>query len=183
MNRGIVSGRYARALLMHATKYGKELEVYKEAKWLSRCIRHYPQIKRILDSPVVSNTKKQRMLEQLFPQPVSSEFRNFLRLVLAQKREEQLQTICFMYQEYYREEKKILLVELVTATPAGEEIKEQVMKKMKKLTHEEIRLITTVDPEIVGGYILYWDTYRWDASLAARMRAVKNRIKERMINS
>lgn len=183
MNRGIVSGRYAKALLMYATKHGKELEVYKETKWLDRCMRQYPQIKRILESPVISDTKKQRMLEQLFTQPVSSELSKFLRLVLAQKREEELQTICFMYQEYYREEKKILLVELVTATPAGEEIRERVMEKMKKLTHEEIRLVTTVDSEILGGYVLYWDTYRWDASLAARMRTVKNRIKERMINS
>lgn len=182
MNRGIVSGRYAKALYMHAEKYGKELEVYREAKWLSRCMNHYPQIRRILSNPVVSAARKQAMLEQLFIQPVSGEFKNFIRLVLDKKREEQLQNICFMYQEYYRKEKNILQVELVTATPVTEESKNRIIQKMEKLTSESIRLITTVDPEIVGGYILYWDTYRWDASIASRMRQVRNSIKEKMNN-
>lgn len=182
MDRGIVSGRYAKALLMHASKYGKELEVYRETKWLSRCMTSYPQIKRILSSPVVTAAKKQDMLEQLFIEPVSDEFRNFIRLVLEKKREEQLQTICFMYQEYYREEKKILSVELITASPVTEETKARVIKKMEKLTNEQIRLITTIDPQLLGGYVLYWDTYRWDASVASRMRQVRNRIKEKMNN-
>ena len=181
MNRGIVSGRYAKALLMHATKYGRELEVYRESKWLSRCMTQYPQVKRILSSPVVSSAKKMDMLEKLFAQPISGEFRRFIQLVLEKKREESLQTICFMYLEYYREEKQILQVELVTATPVADNTKARVIEKMEKLTHEHIRLITTTDPEILGGYVVYWDTYRWDASIASRMRQVRKKIKETMI--
>ena len=182
MNRGIVSGRYARALLLHAEKYGYEQDVFREAKWLSGCMAYYPQIKRILSSPVVSATKKMNMLEKLFVQPLSEEFRRFLRLVLEKKREESLQTICFMYMEYYREEKHILQVELVTATPVSEDTKARVTEKMEKLTHEHIRLITTTNPEILGGYIVYWDTYRWDASVASRMRQIRKNITESMKN-
>ena len=182
MNRGIVSGRYARALLLHAEKYGYELDVFREVKWLSACMTYYPQIKRILSSPVVSISKKMQMLEKLFVQPLSEEFRHFLRLVLEKKREESLQTICFMFMEYYHEEKHILQVELVTATPVTEDTKTKVIEKMEKLTHEHVRLITTINPEILGGYIVYWDTYRWDASIASRMRQVKKNIKETMKN-
>ena len=182
MNRGIVSGRYANALFMHAEKYGRELEVYREAKWLSRCMTQYPQVKRILSSPVVSASKKLDMLEKLFIRPLSEEFRRFIILVLEKKREESLQTICFMYQERYREEKQILQVELVTATPVTEDTKARIIKKMEKLTHEHIRLITTIDTDILGGYVVYWDTYRWDASIASRMRQVRKRIRETMNN-
>ena len=182
MNRGIVSGRYAKALLMHANKYGYEKEAYGEAKWLANCMTHYPQIKRILSSPVVSVSKKMYMLEKLFVQPLSEEFKRFIRLVLEKKREESLQTICFMYMEYYREEKQILMVELVTATPVTEDTKTRIIEKMEKLTHEHIRLITTTNPEILGGYVVYWDTYRWDASVASRMRQIEKTIKESMKN-
>ena len=182
MNRGIVSGRYARALLMHADKYGYEKEAYREAKWLANCMAHYPQIKRILSSPVVSISKKMYMLEKLFVQPLSEEFRRFIRLVLEKKREESLQTICYMYMEYYREEKKILMVELITATPVTEDTKARITEKMENLTHEQVRLITTINPEILGGYVVYWDTYRWDASVASRMRKIEKTIKESMKN-
>ena len=182
MDRGIVSGRYARALLMHADKYGYEKELYKEAKWLTSCMANYPQIKRILSSPVVSISKKLYMLEILFVQPMSEEFKRFIRLVLEKKREELLQTICFMYMEYYREEKKILLVELVTATPVDEVTKQRIIEKMEKLTHVNIRLITSINREILGGYVLFWDTYRWDSSVASRMRQVKKTIKESLNN-
>ena len=182
MNRGIVSGRYAEALFMHAEKYGKELEVYRETKWLSRCMVQYPQIKRVLSSPVVSMEKKQEMLEKLFAKQPSAEFRNFIRLVLENKREELLQTMCFVYKEHYREKRQILNVELVTATDAAEETKTQITEKMAALTHKNIRLTTTVNPEILGGYVLYWDTYRWDASVASRMRSVERKIRETLNN-
>ena len=182
MNRGIVSGRYARALLMHANKYGYEKETYREAKWLANCMNLYPQIKRILSNPVVSISKKMFMLEKLFVQPPSEEFRRFIRLVLEKKREESLQTICFMYMEYYHEEKQILMVELITATPVTEHTKARITEKMENLTHDHIRLITTVNPEILGGYIVYWDTYRWDSSVASRMKQIEKTIKESMKN-
>ena len=182
MNRGIVSGRYAKALLMHANKYGYEKEAYREAKWLANCMTHYPQIKRILSSPVVSVSKKMYMIEKLFVQPLSEQFKRFIRLVLDKKREESLQTICFMYMEYYREEKQILMVELVTATSVTEDTKTRIIEKMEKLTHEHIRLITTTNPEILGGYVVYWDTYRWDASVVSRMRQIEKTIKESMKN-
>ena len=181
MNRGIVAGRYARALLMHADKYGYELEVYREAKWLSNCMSHYPQIKRILSSPIVSISKKMIMIEKLFVHPLSEQFGRFIRLILEKKREESLQSICLMYMDYYREEKHILQVELITATPVTEESKARIIEKMEKLTHEQIRLITTIDPKILGGYVIYWGTYRWDASVASRMRQVKEKIREKMI--
>jgi F-type H+-transporting ATPase subunit delta len=182
MNRGIVSGRYARALLMYAEKYGKEVEVYYEAKWLSHCMIKYPQIKRILSSPVVSASKKLYMIEKLFAQPMSEQFGNLIGLVLEKKREESLQTICIMYMEYYREAKQILKIELITATPVTEDIKTSITGKMEKITHKQIRLITTTNPEILGGYVVYWDTYRWDASIASRMRQVKKKIIETMKN-
>ena len=182
MDRGIVAGRYARALLMHAEKYGYDQEAFREAKWLANCMTSYPQVKRILSSPVVSASKKLYMLEKLFVQPLSDEFRRFLNLVLEKKREESLQTICFMYMEYYREEKRILQVELVTATTVTEDTKTRIIEKMGKLTNERIRLITTIDPEILGGYVVYWDTYRWDASVASRMRQVRNNIREKLNN-
>lgn len=182
MDRGIVSGRYAIALLMHAEKYGYEQEAFIEAKWLANCITSYPQIKRVLSSPVVSVSKKLYMLEKLFIQPLSEGFRRFISLVLEKKREESLQTICFMYMEYYRKEKQILQVELVTAKPVTEDTKTRIIEKMEKLTHEHIHLITTIDPEILGGYVVYWDTYRWDASIASRMRQVKNNIRGNLNN-
>lgn len=182
MDRGIVSGRYAKALLMYAEKHNKGTEVYREAKWLSRCMMHYPQVKRILSSPVVSDSQKQTMLEELFVEPPSEEFRNFIRLILEKKREESLQTICFMYMDYFREERNILVVELVTAIPVSEESKKRIIEKMGKFTQKQIKLVTYNNPELLGGYVIYWDTYRWDASIASRMRQVKKKIRETMNN-
>lgn len=182
MDRGIIAGRYAKALYMYAEKHGKEQEIYEETKRLVKCMTTYPQVKRILTSPVISQSRKQDMLEQLFTTPPSNEFRRFIQLVLEEKREELLQCICFLYQEYFREAKKILQVELVTAIPVSELTKTRMTQKMSKITHGQVLLTTTVDPEIQGGYILYWDTYRKDESVASRIRTIKNKIKEKMNN-
>ncbi|MDD2437223.1 MAG: F0F1 ATP synthase subunit delta [Massilibacteroides sp.] len=182
MDRGIIAGRYAKALFKYAGKRGKEHEIYQETRWLAKSMTRYPQVKRILSSPIIPQSKKQSMLEQLFATPPSKEIRRFIQLVLEKKREEILQAICFMYQEYYREANNILQVELVTVSPIPDNTKNRIIAQMGKLTREQIRLVTTVDPEIQGGYVLYWDTYRWDASITSRIRSIKNKINEKMNN-
>ena len=182
MNKGIVSGRYAKALFMHAEKHGKEFDVYRETQWLLQCMALYPQIKRILTNPIVPASKKLEMLERLYISPLSEQLHDFLRLVLENKREDLLQTMCFVYKENYREAKQILNVDLVTATEVAEETKTGLTEKMEKLTNKNILLTTTVDPDILGGYVLYWDTYRWDASVALRMRSIERKIRETLNN-
>lgn len=44
--------------------------------------------------------------------------------------------------------------------------------------HEKIAIETIIDAGIIGGYIVRWDTYRWDVSIATRLKQIKEELTD-----
>lgn len=178
MNLGIISRRYATALYMYAHKHGKDKQIYKEAIKLSNSFLQFEALPRTLANPVLPAAQKEKLLVLCSGGEVSDEFLNFIRLVIRRKREEFLQVISLMYQDIYRKERKLLHVDIVTAVPIDKKTEKEIVDRLEQLTHETVDIVTTVDPEIIGGYIMRWDTYRWDASIRSQLRQIKKELKE-----
>lgn len=178
MDIGTISHRYAAAFYKYAVKHGKEACVYKETQALSRSYTQYPALNRTVCNPVLPSGEKEKVLLLATGEEVCDEFRHFIRLVLRQKREQFLPIICLIYQQIYRKEKRLLHVDIITAVPIDKETEKQIIRKMEKLTDETVDVYTTVRPEILGGYVIHWDTYRWDASVATRLRQIKKELTD-----
>lgn len=178
MDRGTISRRYAKALYMYAHAHGKERSIYDSAVALSKSYPQYTALRRTLANPILTGEEKEKLIVLASGGEVSDEFRNFIRLVVKQKREDFLQVISLMYQEIYRYEEKLLHVDIVTAIPIDKKTEKDIVDRLEQLTHETVDITSTVDPEIIGGYILRWDTYRWDASVTSQLRQIKNELKE-----
>lgn len=178
MDQGIISRRYATALYMYAHEHAKEKSIYKESITLSNGYFQYPALKRTLASPILPGTQKEELIVLSAGGKVSEEFQNFIRLIIKQRREDLLQMICLSYQDIYRYEKKLLHVDLVTAVPISKETEKEIVDRLEQLTHETVDIVATVDPEIIGGYIMRWDTYRWDASITSQLRQIKKDLKD-----
>ena len=65
MDLGVISLRYARALLKCATKQKQETEVYAEMKSLMDSYIHFPLLRQTLDNPLLDNKDKVNL-----PQPL-----------------------------------------------------------------------------------------------------------------
>ena len=92
MNTGVVSMRYAKALLAYADAQGKEDQVYEEVKTLADHYVTVPGLRRAVENPVLDiETKLQLLQEAAGGKDVSEELKRFFRLVLEAKREKFLQ--------------------------------------------------------------------------------------------
>ncbi|MDH6358014.1 F0F1 ATP synthase subunit delta [Parabacteroides sp. PF5-9] len=180
MDTGTISRRYAVALYKYAHMHGKEKQIYDETLRLSKSYTQFEALRRTVANPVLSKAKKEEVLCLAAGGETSDEFLNFLRLIIRQKREFFLEIICLDYQAIYRNEHKLLHMQIVTAVPIDSATKEQLVKKLEQLTNETVDIDETVDPSIIGGYVIKWDTYRWDASTATRLRQIKKELTERV---
>ncbi len=67
---------------------------------------------------------------------------------------------------------------LITAVPVSPIIE----KKMKTLVHSNaggtVEFTTTIDPDIIGGFILEYDTYRMDASVKTKLNSLLTQLKK-----
>jgi len=168
---------------MYAHEHGKERSIYEATITLSKSYLDFPALKRTLASPILPGKEKEKLITLCAGKEISDEFLNFIRLLIRQKREEFLQMICLSYQDIYRREKKLLHVDIVTAVPIDRKTEKEIVDRLEQLTHETVDIVTTVDPEIIGGYIMRWDTYRWDASITSQLRKIKKELKEEIVVS
>lgn len=179
MNIGIIPMRYAKALFSFAQEKGMEKKVYAEMSQLAQSFAEHSSLKTVLDNPVMKSKEKHKLICTAAGTQVSDVFVRFIEMVLHHKREKHLQSIALMYQDLYRKSQLITIGSLVTATPLSAEEESRMREMLMKDKKGTLEFKTTVDPEILGGFIFGIDTYRLDASVATQLKRVKSQFMDK----
>lgn len=177
MNSGIISIRYAKALLAYGNESGSAETLYRETGRLADSFAVRPELSDALANPVLSEAKKIGLIHVAAGGAVSQAFERFIRLLTRNRRLPLLRWISLMYGDLYRREKHVVQARLVTAAdlPAGTEA--ALEERLAALTADTLEIRTEVKPALIGGYRFYYDTYRLDASVASRLRTIREKLK------
>ena len=179
MNTGVISVRYAKALLEYAKTQGVEDKVYAAMKTLAERFARIPDLRRSVENPVLDTATKISLLQEAVQTAdAGGEMMRFFRLVLDKKREKYLQFMILSYIDLYRESKNILIGHLTTAVPSPS-LLSSLKEKAEKQTNGTVELETTVNPDIIGGYIIELGGYRVDASIASQLKQVEQQFLTR----
>ena len=93
MDIGIVSMRYAKALMEYAKSMGAEDTLYKEFCMLDRSFRKHPDLRMALENPILTIREVNTYLYRCCGDaPAGREFARFMTLVLKNRRENFLST-------------------------------------------------------------------------------------------
>lgn len=181
MDIGIVSMRYARALIEYAKDTNTEEKLYEEICMLSRSLNTFPDLRVALDNPVLTIRDKFSLIctAAVGSLDVSREFSRFTTLVLRNHRENFLQFICLSFLRLYREMEHIGIAKLTTAVPVNKETEERIRRSGGVVLHVKMELETEVNPAIDGGFIFDYNDYRWDVSVATQLKRVKQQFIEK----
>lgn len=176
MDLGVISVRYARALLTACTQAKIEDKVYCEMQNLANNFVKLPQLRHTLDNPMLSPEQKAELIKAAAGGDVTDTTSRFIDLVLKEDREKATQFIANSYITLYRQQKNITSGKLTTAVPASDEMIDKMQRIIASRTNGTVELETEVNPDIIGGFILDYDTYRMDASIKNRLRAIKKQL-------
>ena len=160
MDIGVISVRYARALLKSATDAKIEDAVYTEMQQLAKSYVEVPQLRFTIDNPMLSKDKKEVLLLTAVGEKPSDLTKAFIQLVLKEDRESVMQFIANSYVTLYRQQKNVIRGRLISKTNGTVEFE------------------TEVNPDIIGGFILEYDTYRMDASVKAKLNSILSTLKK-----
>lgn len=177
MDLGVISVRYARALLKSATLMKIEDTVYHEMQTLSQNYLKVQQLRFTIDNPMLSRDKKMDVLRTACGGSPTELTERFLRIVLKADREKILQLMAASYITLYRQQKNITRGKLTTAVPVKKETEDKMRQMVENKTHGTVEFNTEVDPDILGGFILEYDTYRMDASVRHKLDYILAKLK------
>ena len=177
MDIGVISVRYARALLKSATDAKIEADVYKEMQTMAKTYAEVPQLRQTIDNPMLSKDTKQQLLLTAVGTEPSPLVKTFISLVLREDRENVMQFIANSYVTLYRQQKNVIRGRLITAAAVSPATEQRMRQMVESKTNGTVEFETEVNPDIIGGFILEYDTYRMDASVKSKLNSILNSLK------
>ena len=176
MDLGVISVRYARALLKCSVESKVEDLVYQEMQTLAESYIQVPELRSTIDNPMIAREQKAELLKVAAGSKVSKVSERFISLVLDEMREKALQFIANAYVTLYRQQKNITRGKLTTAVPVSAAMEQKMRKMVESRTNGTVEFSTEVDPDIMGGFVLEYDTYRMDTSVKSQLNNILKQL-------
>ena len=180
MNRSIVITRYARTLVKYVRDTDAAPRVCEEAEALIRALGSVPDLRRMTEASddVVSRADKKKLLQSALGAPMSRELSSFLTLLGRNGRMDLVGDILRDFVYLYYQSLGQRKVQLVTAVEPSESLLRRIGALVKSKTGYDAIIDVTVDPEIIGGFILDTDDRLLDASVKRQLDAVREQFIE-----
>ena len=178
MDIGVISVRYARALLKSATEAKIEDAVYTEMQQLAKSYVEVPQLRFTIDNPMLSKDKNEALLLTAVGEKPSDLTKTFIKLVLKEDRERVMQFIANSYVTLYRQQKNVIRGRLITAAAVSPATEQKMRQMVEGKTNGTVEFESEVDPDIIGGFILEYDTYRMDASVKTKLNSILTQLSK-----
>ena len=175
MDFGVISVRYARALLKSALDQKLEDQVYHEMQTMAQSYIDVPALRQTIDNPMLSKDVKQTLLTTAAGPLASQLTQSFIALVLKEDRENMIQFMAYV--TLYRKQKNVISGKLTTAARVSAQTEQKMRQMVESKTQGTVEFETEVNPDIIGGFILEYDTYRMDASVKSKLNNILNTLK------
>ena len=177
MDNGLIPRRYAKALYKFASEKGESHKIYELAKKVIAAFQADPRLQKVLGNPFVSDEDKENLLNSAAGDLTDDIFRQFIKLILSQKRVEYAYTMMLAYCDIFRNENKIHQVKITTASKLDAER----MKKLEWLVTDAFKdsileFSEEVEPALIGGFVIDVDSVRMDASLSNELEQLRQTL-------
>ena len=172
MDIGVISMRYARALLKSATDAKLEDTVYQEMMTVAKSYIDVPALRQTIDNPMLSKDKKEALLLVAAGEQACPLTKSFISLVLKEDRENMIQFMANSYITLYRKQKNVISGKLTTAARVSAQTEQKMRQMVESKTNGTVEFETEVNPDIIGGFILEYDTFRMDASVKSKLNNI-----------
>ena len=176
-----VGSVYGEALYTLAREEGLCETILQQLKVLDSCFAAEPDFVRLLGAPNLPKTERCQILDDSFRGKVEPYVLNFLKILTEKGYMRSFSDCVGAYRELFNRDNGILPVTAVTAVPMTEKQVQSLTMKLQQITGKRIELMSKLDPNVLGGMRLDYDGKRVDDTVAHRMDAVRNMLKNTVL--
>ena len=168
-----LANRYAQALFDFSNESGKVEDVYQDICYLQKVYLENYELKIVIESPVISQDKKNNTFRELFENRISEITFGFLRLIILKRREPQLQLIFHQFIQIYYRFNNIKEAFITSATQLSENTFCDIKDFLESQSRATFIIHQKVDPQIIGGIIIKIDDFIFDTSILTKINKLK----------
>jgi F-type H+-transporting ATPase subunit delta len=169
-----VSKRYAKALFEFAIEQ-KSMETIKaDMDYLHQLCSVSPEFMAMLKSPVIKVNKKMQVIKAVMGTQISTTTMTFLTIIAKARRETIIPSLSLQFIVLYDELIGLKKVNIKVASELTELVRNQIISILGQQTGKQIQLDETIDPSLIGGFILNVDDQQFDASIQSKLNNLKH---------
>lgn len=167
--------RYAKAILELADSKSVSSDVNADMTLIASTINGNQELSTFLENATINVDVKNGAILEVFTN-ANAVTKSLFRLLLENKRFEILAVIAAEYNNLFAEMSGTEIVNVTTAVPVDAALETVVLAKVATLSDKKIILKNTVDPSIIGGFILKIGDKQYNASVANRLQVLKREL-------
>jgi F-type H+-transporting ATPase subunit delta len=173
-----IASRYAKSLFDVALQQGRLEEARRDVDAFNSAMSHN-DLRAAIKSPVIKADKKIKIFDAVFT-GFDAVTRGFVHLIINKGREEFLAEIMQSFIEQYRRHKNITTVKIKSAVPFSNEALQKIVERLKAngIVKGEAEVESSVDPDVIGGFILQLDDKIYDASVDYKLDQLRRKFSE-----
>lgn len=166
-----IARRYAEALYSLASEQRDVDQIESGYQQVVTDIVAVPEVSRFLAHPLVPREKKNRLIDQAFPE-LSVYLRNLMRLLIRNGREDYLGLIFEEFLSLRAEAEGVIRVQVVTAQEFSSEDRGRLADRLAKALGRRVKLVERLDSDLLGGVRLEVDGKVIDGTLRAKLEGL-----------
>jgi F-type H+-transporting ATPase subunit delta len=170
-----IAAVYARSLFEVAQEADKLDEIREQLGEFTDALAKSHELQVFFFSPYFSTQEKQEGLDRAL-EGADPMFENFLKLLIENHRMPVLFRVRRAYEELWREENKLLQVQITSAVKLDPRTVESIGDRIAEQTGRKIDLSTEVRPHILGGIVVRVGNSILDASVRNRLEQLRKQV-------
>lgn len=176
-----IATRYAKSLLDLSIERGSLEPVNSDMATLRSALQN-KDLALLLKSPIIQADKKISAIDAIFKGKLDELTLAYLHLLINKGREPYLADIATEFGNQYKILKKITAVKVTTAVPMTDEVLNSIKIKIQQsgIAMENLEIQSTVDPKLIGGFVLEFDNKRYDASVLHKLDQLKSEFSKNL---
>ncbi|OOQ59009.1 ATP synthase F1 subunit delta [Mucilaginibacter pedocola] len=173
MSEITVAIRYAKALIDLAVEQKALDKVKDDMVLFYKTVKANPQLSAVLANPIISHSKKTKILTEVFGSRVSEVTLKMFHLMVNKGRGEVLFETSHEFIAQYDVKHNITYATVTSATALSKANEAEMLKQIQAATGGTVKLHTEVDPSLIGGFVLKVGDRQIDTSVASTLRKIK----------
>lgn len=176
MNTGVIATRYAKALLKYVGETTGGETVCSQVMTLEKSLDEVLQLRALVENPAgVGIGEKMELMKASLGGTMDPSLEKFVRLVLENGREKLFRQIFHGFVDMFFRSHGILRAQLVSTRPS-EKLENALTAMVKDKTGCNVVIESSVDPELIGGFVFTVDGVRFDASVSGQLDSLRRQF-------
>lgn len=141
---------------------------------VAQAIDANPELANVLANPGIEKTRRKAVLDTVAQRAgVGTLGGRLLDVLLQNRRVHRLPAFLAAVRERLDRERRVLEARVASARPLDEAVFEALRRMVEGRTGSTVRVVASVDPSLLGGFVVSVGSARLDASLARRLEKAR----------